>query len=164
MKKFIMMAMLSATAMGFCQTSFPKTPEELTTQITKLDTEAFDAYNKCDLSTFKTYFTDDLEFYHDKGGPVFTSSKLIESMESGMCGNPNWKLRREVVQGSLKVYSLHDNSRGYGAVLTGEHYFYITENGKESKTGVTKFTHLWLLKDGRWQMSRVLSYDHRDAK
>ncbi len=49
-------------------------------------------------------------------------------------------------------------------MLTGEHVFYIIEKGKpEYLDGLAKFTHLWLLKDGSWKMSRILSFDHGPA-
>ena len=52
----------------------------------------------------------------------------------------------------------------YGAILSGEHVFYVRQKGKpEVLDGRAKFTHLWLLKDGVWKMSRVLSYDHGPA-
>ncbi|WP_157717331.1 hypothetical protein [Christiangramia echinicola] len=48
-----------------------------------------------------------------------------------------------------------------GAVLSGEHLFYIQEENSERLDGQAKFNHLWLLKEGEWKMHRVLSYDHR---
>jgi Domain of unknown function (DUF3471) len=64
----------------------------------------------------------------------------------------------------VKVYPLQKNGVTYGAVLSGEHYFYINDSGKpEYRDGVAKFFHVWLLKDGTWKMARAVSYDHRDA-
>ena len=40
------------------------------------------AYNKCDVEAMITFFTEDVEFYHDKGGPTFSSAKLRESMQT----------------------------------------------------------------------------------
>ena len=107
-----------------------------------------------------SFFTDDLEFYHDKNGLTSTRAALIEETRKGLCGNPNWRLRREAVMGTIKVFSLND----YGAILSGEHYFYIDENGKpEYRDGLAKFTHVWRVKDNEWKMHRVLSYDHHPA-
>ena len=56
------------------------------------------------------------------------------------------------------------NGAIYGAVLSGEHYFYINETGKtEYRDGMAKFFHVWLLKDGTWKMARVISYNHHEA-
>lgn len=162
MKTLFTAAIILVACACYCQQkeTYPTTKQTLETKIIALDAAAFEAYNICDLEKFKTFFTDDLEFYHDKGSVTLTSAKLMETMKTGICGKANWKLRREVIPGTLKVYPMD----GYGALLTGDHSFYVTENGKEQLTGKAKFTHLWLLKDGQWKMSRVFSYDHAGAK
>jgi hypothetical protein len=67
-------------------------------------------------------------------------------------------VRRELVKGSLHVYSI-DN---YGAVEIGEHRFFLTQKGKKEKLdGIGKFVNVWRKKDGEWRMSRVLSYGFR---
>jgi hypothetical protein len=81
-------------------------------------------------------------------------------MKKGLCGNPDWRLRREAVAGTVKVYPLNN----YGALISGEHVFYINETGKKEKLdGLAKFTQLWQFKNNEWKMSRVLSYDHGPA-
>lgn len=118
------------------------------------------AYNQCDVDKMATFFTPDLEFYHDKSGLTTPLSALISSTRTGLCGNADWRLRREVVKGSLKVYPIAH----YGAILSGEHVFYINEKGKEERLdGRANFTHIWRLTNNEWKMSRVLSYDHRPA-
>jgi len=71
----------------------------------------------------------------------------------------NIKVRREAISGTIQVFPLEDNGKIYGAVLSGDHYFYQNE----TRTGIAKFTHTWLLKEGEWRMHRILSYDHRQA-
>ena len=89
---------------------------------------------------------------------------FVEKLKTGLCGKPNFRLRREAVADTVKVYPLQNNGVAYGAVISGEHYFYINDSGKpEYRDGVAKFFHVWLLKDGAWKMGRVVSYDHRDA-
>ena len=137
--------------------------EKLTATILHLDSAFWNAYNRCDTVAFKNYFTDDVEFYHDKGGTTTTSSSVVDLMNKNLCGNNNFRLRREAVPGTIKIYPMEDNGKIYGAVISGEHLFYITANGKpEYLDGQALFTHLWLLKDGAWKMSRVLSYNHHD--
>lgn len=125
-----------------------------------MDSLFWEAYNLCDVEKMATFFTDDVEFYHDKAGLTTTKAKLIESTRAGMCGNPNWRLRRVPIEGTVKVYPLND----YGGLISGEHVFYILEEGKEEYLdGYGKFTQVWVHKDGSWKMSRVLSYDHGPA-
>jgi hypothetical protein len=89
---------------------------------------------------------------------------LIESLDKNLCSNPNYRLRREAVAGTVKVYPMQNDNEIYGAIITGEHVFYITADGKpEYLDGDANFTHLWLLKNGEWKMARVLSYNHHPA-
>lgn len=115
------------------------------------------AYDACDVQNMSAYFTDDIEFYHDKNGLTTSKAKLDEATRTGLCGNPNWHLRREAIEGTIKVFPMDK----YGALISGEHLFYITETGKkEYLDGYGKFTHLWKFADNTWKMSRVISYDH----
>lgn len=161
MKIILWIATMLAVPGAYAQNEvYPPTSEILSIKIINLDTEAFSAYNTCSIEKFKTYFSDDLEFYHDKGGYSKGIDKFIETFKNNLCNGPKPKVIRKPVNGTLKVYPLE----GYGAILTGEHDFYILENGKEIKTGTAKFTHIWLLKDGYWKMARVMSYDHKPAQ
>jgi len=118
-------------------------------------------YNSCTIPVFKKYITDDFEFYHDKGGLSAGINNFMKTVNGGLCNKTNtWSLRREVVEGSTAVFPLNK----YGAILSGEHVFYLTENGKKERMVETaKFTHVWKNENGSWKMSRVLSYDHQDA-
>ncbi|NML20864.1 nuclear transport factor 2 family protein [Pseudoflavitalea sp. G-6-1-2] len=137
--------------------------QQLTDTILRLDRLFWDSYNNCDLEKFAGFFTDDVEFYHDKGGVTIGVKDLTASMRNGLCADrDNFKLRREAVSGSVKVFPLRKNNVIYGAIISGEHIFNVQEKGKkESAEGLANFTHLWLLKDGVWKMARVLSFDHR---
>jgi hypothetical protein len=118
------------------------------------------AYNACDEATIIAYFTEDVEFYHDKSGLTTGSATLAAAIKKGLCGNPDFRLRREAVEGTVKVYPLGN----YGAIISGDHFFYINEKGQEERVdGLAKFTHVWLNKDNTWRMARVLSYDHGPA-
>ena len=128
------------------------------------DAAFWDAYNRCDVTEMAQYFWADVEFYHDKGGLTVGLGPFIETLKNGLCGKPNFRLRREPIPDTVKIYPLQKNGVIYGAVLSGEHYFYINDSGKpEYRDGVAKFFHVWLLKDGTWKMARAVSYDHRDA-
>lgn len=140
------------------------TDAELTATILQLDSSFWKTYNTCDTINMRKYFTEDLEFYHDKGGPSFGKETLISTYARNIC-NGGFRLRREAVAGTLKVYPMRNNDTLYGAVLTGDHYFYVTEKGQaEKRSGFARFTHLWLKQDGVWKMSRILSFDHGAAE
>lgn len=127
-------------------------------EIAQLDQIIFDAYNNCDLSLFKDYFTEDLEFYHDQSGLILTRNKMLEILASTLCGNSEVKTRRELIAGSLEVYPLHN----FGAIEIGAHYYYRSINGQPEKlVEKGKFTHIWKKQDNTWKISRVLSYDHQ---
>lgn len=161
MKTILWVATLFAAIASYAQNEvYPFTKKALEDKIIALDKEAFDSYNTCNLEKARTFFTDDLEFYHDKGGFTKGADKLIEALKNNICSDPKRKVLRKPVQGTFKVFPLE----GYGAILIGDHDFYTVENGVERKTGTAKFTHVWLLKDGYWKMARVLSYDHKAAK
>ncbi|SRR5258706_10909921 len=135
--------------------------QKLTATILHLDSAFWKAYNNCDTANFKDFITDDVEFYHDKGGVTLDAKSLIEALNKNICGNANSRLRREAVAGTVKVYPMQNGDQIYGAIISGEHGFYITEKGKpEYHSGDANFTQLWLLKNGVWKMSRILSYNH----
>jgi hypothetical protein len=138
--------------------------DKLTETILHQDGLFWDAYNQCDVDKMSQFFWPDIEFYHDKGGPTIGASALIDTIRKNLCGNPNSHLRREAVPDTAKVFPLEKNGEVYGAVLYGEHYFYVNDKGKpEYRDGMAKYFDVWLLKDGAWKMARVVSYDHHQA-
>lgn len=116
-------------------------------------------FNQCDLSPYDTLVSDDLEFYHDKGGPTYSKAAFVASVQKNIC-NGNVKPKRELVDSSLKVFPMSNNNLLYGAIQQGVHLFYVKESNGWKYTGTAAFTHLWLVDDGRWKLKRVLSYDH----
>ncbi len=151
---------LLITSLQTCpaQTSVsPGSFEDLEKTILFHDSIFWVAYDACDVEMMSSYFTDDLEFYHDKNGLTAPKEKLDEAMRTGLCGNANFRLRREAIAGTVKVFPMNN----FGALISGEHLFYINEKGKkEYLDGYGKFTHLWKYTDNAWKMSRVISYDH----
>lgn len=105
---------------------------------------------------------ENLKFYHDNGG--FQDKKLfLERTKQNICGNPNQKPIRKVIESSVEVFPLYNNGELYGVIQTGEHQFFTREkNKKDVLGGETKFTSVWTKKDGNWMISDVLSYDHGD--
>ena len=141
-----------------------ETEQKITQHILHKDSLFWQSYNRCDTSGYDQFFSNDLEFYHDKGGITLGVQKLALSLKNNLCSNSDYRVRREAIKESVKIFPLQNNGVIYGAVLSGEHFFYVLEKGKEERRdGKAKFTHLWLLKDGVWKMTRILSYDHGPA-
>lgn len=145
-------------------TTFSQTGANFEQEVLQSDSIFWNAYNNCDVETMNKFIADDVEFYHDRGGVEKGFQELSTTIKNNLCSNKDLRLRREAVPGSIKVYPMKANGNIYGAVMYGEHLFYVLETGKEPKLdGLAKFTHLWILKDGSWKMSRILSYDHGPA-
>jgi hypothetical protein len=105
--------------------------EKVIATILHLDTLFWNAYNSCDTTRFKDFFTDDVEFYHDKGGATFGIEALNESFKKNLCSNSDFHLRREAVEGTVKVYTLQKANEIYGAIISGEHLFHVKQGGKD---------------------------------
>ncbi len=129
-----------------------KNEPELYKEIARLDSIVFDAFNRRDIEKFKLYFSEGLEFYHDKGG-LTGYDHTIEFLES--IAKTNNDLKRDLVKGSLEVYTV----AGYGAIQIGSHRFCHTENNKPD-CGVFQFVHIWQKRNDQWKITRVVSYDH----
>jgi Domain of unknown function (DUF4440)/Domain of unknown function (DUF3471) len=143
---------------------FSQSDNSLDATIRQQDTVFWEAYNRCDVPKMSEFFWTDIEFYHDKGGLTVGLDTFVAALKNGLCGNPNSHLRREAIPETVKVFPLQKNGVIYGALISGEHYFFVNDNGKpEYRDSMARFFHVWLLKDGKWKMARVVSYDHRDA-
>lgn len=129
--------------------------------ILQKDSIFWKAYNNCNIETMENFLAADLEFYHDKNGIEKSSENLSESLKNGLCKTGENHIRREAVPNTVHVFPLKNKDSVYGAIITGEHLFY--ENNNRQAEGRAKFSHLWLLKDGKWKMHRVFSYDHQPA-
>jgi hypothetical protein len=90
---------------------------ELHNRIATFDASLFEAFNSCNLEKVGTFFTKDVEFYHEKGGLIKTRERVIAVMRQSLCSNSSNKVRRELIKISLEVHPISD----YGAVQTGEH-------------------------------------------
>jgi ketosteroid isomerase-like protein len=152
-------ASIILTAPARAQSGDDTKSRELST-LAAADSTLFAAFNSCDTVRFASFFTDDVEFYHDKNG-LSTSRDALVSAIARRCREQSAgtipKLRRELVKGSLEVYPLN----GYGAIQSGVHHFYQSSNGRERPAEVARFTHIWQYKDGNWKIARELSYDHQ---
>lgn len=119
------------------------------------------SFNNCELQYLELLISEDFEFYHDISGVINSKQNFIQTMKDGIC-NPNNSTtsRRELVEGSLEVFILKNNGQIYGALQNGIHKFFETTNGNGVLGSIAKFSHLWIIEDGKWSLKRVLSFDH----
>lgn len=136
---------------------------QITKAVLQRDSLFWFAYNTCDTLTISDFYTDDVEFYHDKGGFSKGKDNVVASFKKNLCTD-KFRLRREALDSTVKLFLLKNSDTVYGAILSGEHFFYVLEKDKKERLdGWAKFTHTWILQDGAWKMTRILSYDHKPA-
>ena len=140
----LILLLLSGTAVG--QTT------SLYDEIAAMDKKLFDAFNARNIDIVGVIFDSTLEFYHDRAGVAGYEETIKQTKDN--FSRPD-SPRRELVPGTLQVYPI----KNYGAIQIGAHRFCHDENGKPD-CGVFQFVHLWQKKDGKWKLTRVISYDH----
>ncbi|MCM8568247.1 nuclear transport factor 2 family protein [Gramella jeungdoensis] len=164
MKKIIIFILLLASYTP----NFSQVPVEsdLYKELQRKDSLLFkEGFDKCRISEFEDFISEDLEFYHDQGGLSTNKEDFLTAVRNNICGNPDKKPIRKLRKGSLKVFPLYHNGKLYGAIQKGTHDFFIKEPNKELyMTSKAKFTHVWLLENDEWILKRVLSYDHQNPE
>jgi hypothetical protein len=149
----------------FVTRAFSQSDQEVQSLILHKDSIFWKAYNNCDVDVMASFIAEDVEFYHDLGGAQKTRDTMMAITKKNLCSRPDFRLRREAVPGTIKVFPMKKNGKPYGAIISGEHLFYINQAGKEEfLDGHASFSHLWIVQDGKWAMSRIFSYDHHAAK
>ena len=123
-----------------------------------LDTELFESFNNCQspgkLKKYASYFSPDVEFYHDNGGVTWDRKSMISNTKKNACGN----YTRKLVAGSFKAYPINQ----FGAITEGVHIFCETKTKKCE--GKSDFVMVWRNLNNKWEITRALSYGHRENK
>lgn len=125
---------------------------ELQHTIEALDSIFFTAYNTCNIEVQEQLISEDLEFFHDKGGLSTSKQDIIEGLKNNICG----KVTRELIKGSIEVYAINN----YGAVEMGYHKFYNNQE-PNAISKPSKFINIWKNDLGNWKLTRVISL-HND--
>ena len=138
------------------QTAGPKPTLELTDEIKAADVALFSAFfDRCDVEALKGMVTDDFEMIHDKGGRVASSGKEFIANIEGTCARQktgeDYRARRELVAGSLKVYPVNN----YGAIEVGEHRFFQLLPASRKLVEVSLFTQVWKKEGSVWKLARA---------
>jgi RNase P protein component len=122
--------------------------DKLYQTVVKLDSTFFNAYNTCDMATQTSFYSDSIEFYHDKGGLSTSKKDILDATKRNICG----KVTRELVKGSIEVSPIP----GYGAVEIGMHMFHNNQE-KDQVPHPSKFVIIWRNQDEKWTITRVIS-------
>jgi hypothetical protein len=160
MNKSLLLLLVILFLVGFACTSVKSvkttgvpsyTPESkpLHDSIVHMDSLLFEAYNTCKLQVFESLVSEDIEFYHDRGGLSTSRKGLVESLKNNICG----KVTRELLAGSIEVYPVP----GFGAVQMGAHRFFNNQEKDPGTSHFSKFVHIWHRENGQWKLSRVIS-------
>lgn len=112
-------------------------------------------FNECDIKKIDRLTASDFEFYHDKDGITPSKEAFLKVVKNDLCSSGKNVLTRVLDESSLKVFSMYREGELYGAIQTGKHSFGSTS---------ADFTHLWLLENNDWKLSRVISYNHQRQK
>jgi predicted ester cyclase len=119
-----------------------------------LDTQVFQAFNNCqnqqDLDQHASYFSEDVEFYHDNGGVTWDRKTMISNTKKYVCGN----FTRKLIPASFNAYPVKD----FGAITEGVHIFCQIET--QECEGKANFVMVWRNINDKWVITRVLSYGH----
>ena len=150
---FIALSILLFACNNNPQPESPKTytpdSKELYDSIVYMDSVLFGAYNICDLETMAGCFSENIEFYHDKGGLMTNKDSIMAATKKYVCG----KVTRVLIAGSIEVYPI----AGYGAVEMGQHYFINNQEAADVKHDIGKFVQIWKKENERWRLTRVIS-------
>jgi CubicO group peptidase (beta-lactamase class C family) len=120
-------------------------------------------FNTCNISQFENLLSEKFEFFHDKDS-ISYKKEFLYNLRNGLCKSPTtYQSRRELVSESTEIYPLYKSKVLYGAIQTGNHKFFETIAGnKETFASSARFTHVWLLENEIWKLTKSLSYNHQD--
>lgn len=156
MKNLITISILSITFFActttsknaFIPSAYPAGSKELYDTIVGLDSALFHAYNTCDLEKYAAFFSEALEFYHDKGGLDTNKAHSVDGVRKYVCG----KVTRHLLKGSIEVSPIPN----YGAIEIGVHGF--TNNQEpNAKMHNARFVIIWKREKTNWVITRVIS-------
>lgn len=150
----ISISLLACSTSKKTSTAYEYKPDDqnLHHTIVRMDSLFFHAYNTCDvdLKKYGSFYAENIEFFHDKGGLMTSKQDIIDGTKRNVCG----KVTRELIAGSIEVYPIND----YGAIEMGLHKFH---NKEEDETKypprVGKFIAIWQFKNNEWKITKVVS-------
>lgn len=143
---FVILLLTSITSIN------AQSKSELFSILKAKDNQLFEVgFNQCNLKQVEKLVVDDIEFYHDIDGITTSKKEFLNSIKNNLCSSGKNKIRRVLDEASLEVFPLYKNGKLYGAIQNGVHSFGQTK---------ANYSHVWLIKNKKWKLSRVLSYNH----
>jgi hypothetical protein len=124
-------------------------PRALYDTIVQMDSIYFDTYNTCNLEKMASMTSENLEFYHDRGGLTNSKTDYIASIKKNICG----KVTRELMPNSIEVYPIKD----FGAVEIGYHRFHNNQEPGGTISRASKFIVIWHRTTNGWEIMKVVS-------
>ena len=137
-----------ALVISFCFCDGYSQTDNLYQRVVKLDSIFFAAYNNCDMAAQTDFYSDSIEFYHDKSGLTTSKQDILDATRKNICG----KVTSELIKGSIEVSPIP----GYGAVEIGMHMFRNNQE-KNQVPQPGKFVIIWRNKNGKWLITKVIS-------
>lgn len=114
------------------------------------DSLFFEGFNTCNLAMIEELLPEKFEFFHDKDGLTSSKDVFISNLKKNLCSSGKNITKRVLIKGSLKVFPLYNSKKLYAAIQTGRHSFGST---------IARFTNLFILDNGNWMPTRIMSYD-----
>lgn len=147
----IIACMCACTAFSQQPYTYKPDDQKLYDTIVKLDSIFFSLYNNCatQLKAYADFYSDSIEFYHDKGGLNTSKKDIVEATKNNICG----KVTRELVKGSVEVYPIAN----YGAIEMGLHMFHNNQEKQSGPPKISKFIVIWQHTNNGWKITRVVS-------
>lgn len=133
---------------AFKPVPYPEGSKSLYDTIVQMDSALFHAYNTCDLVKYAAFFSEKLEFYHDRGGLDTSKANSIEGVRKYVCG----KVTRHLLKGSIEVSPIPN----FGAVEIGVHGF-ANNQEPNAKMHYARFAIIWKREKENWVVTRVIS-------
>lgn len=122
--------------------------KELHDTIVKMDSIFFEAYNTCKMDVQTAFYSDSIEFYHDKGGLSTSKPDILEGTRKYVCG----KVTRQLIPGSIEVYPIKD----FGAIELGQHKFFNNQE-PNAPQHISRFMIFWKKTGNGWKIMKVVS-------
>lgn len=124
--------------------------QKLYDTIVKLDSIFFHYYNTCDVNFDKhaAFYSDSIEFYHDKGGLQTIKAEVIGGIKRNVCG----RVARHLAKGSIEVYPIPN----FGAIEIGLHKFSSNQE-PNAVPHPSRFTIVWQHTSKGWIIRKVIS-------